>query len=233
MVRNKTFKASDYIGQKFGQLTVLGSSEPVGRNTGVLVKCDCGIEKAYPLSSVIKGKTVSCGCGRIERGRTMNYKHGQSEHPIFKLWLGITRRCYDSAHSSYENYGAKGVTICDEWKNDFTVFMKWALENGWKEGLHLDKDKLAPGKKGMIYCPEYCSFMTNHENSFHKTNSKIVEYKGEKKSLAEWCFILKLKYKSILLRISRGWEIQRAFETPIQDQSKKKEFGPYDWAWTV
>lgn len=67
-------------------------------------------------------------------------KHGLSKHPLHNVWHGIKCRCYGKSSKGYNNYGALGVIMCDEWKNNFKSFYDWAISNGWEKGLQIDKD---------------------------------------------------------------------------------------------
>lgn len=149
------------------------------------------------------------------RGGKPYQEHGLSKHPLYFMWKNMVSRCYYTGCGKYKNYGAKGVTVCDEWRHDFQSFYTWAMSNGWKKGLEIDKDKLSPLQTGQIYSPEYCCFLSHKENMKHTSNSKLVEYKGIVKPLIEWCENLELNYHLIFKRIQYcGWSIEKAFETP-------------------
>lgn len=128
-------------------------------------------------------------------------------------------RCYNPKNTSYLYYGAKGVTVCKEWLDSFEAFYEWAITNGWKKGLCLDKDKLAPNGVGMCYCPEYCTFITQAENNRYKTSKTMLEYKGETKSLMAWCVELELDETKVRNRVKAGWTATEAFETPDMSPS--------------
>lgn len=87
--------------------------------------------------------------------------HGYSDHPLYRVWAEIKERCYNKDHIQYNDYGGRGITICDEWF-DPKVFIEWALPL-WKKGLYLDRQ----GNDGN-YCPENCRFVTPKESA-HNT----------------------------------------------------------------
>ena len=89
-------------------------------------------------------------------------EHGLSKHPLYKVWMDMRERCYNTKHRNYAWYGAIGITVCEEWKNSFIPFYEWALANNWKPGLDLDKDTLTKGSK--TYSPTTCKFITHREN---------------------------------------------------------------------
>lgn len=135
----------DLTGQKFKKLKVL---KKVGidnkRNTIWLCQCECGNLKEY-TTVMLKSKTIkSCGCLRKENASRLGKskysdrtKHGKRYTRLYNIWCGIKQRCYYKKNSHYKNYGGRGITMCEKWKNDFMSFYNWAIENGYYE--HLDK----------------------------------------------------------------------------------------------
>lgn len=93
-------------------------------------------------------------------------------HPLYAIWNSIKQRCYSKKRKDYKNYGEKGITMCDEWKNNSISFIVWCLNNGWNENLQVDKDKLCKELNiyPQIYKPETISFLTSSENNLEKFN---------------------------------------------------------------
>lgn len=163
----------DLTNQTLGRLTAI---KPLGVTEGKDVvwefKCKCGntyISEGCWVTAQRKKATnpeaPSCGCLNKETTKNLRYKHGMSNHPLFWVWVAMLERCYNPKSTSYHKYGAKGVTVCDEWKNSSKAFMDWALANGWQQGLHLDKDiKCNQLKIDKQYSPETCMFITPEEN---------------------------------------------------------------------
>lgn len=155
----KRINFSEIIGKKFNQLTIISYAEKRKDQNYLLVRCDCGLEKIMMWENIRSGKSKSCGClsYRVMFGR---------RHPLYKRWLQMKARCYNKKFKHYNNYGGRGVTVCNEWRNDFESFFNWAIEAGWKEGLELDKD-IIPKRLGIpaiIYSPEMCCWVTHTEN---------------------------------------------------------------------
>lgn len=102
------------------------------------------------------------------------------ETPLYKIWRGIKSRCYTKSDSAYENYGAKGITMCDEWKNNYKAFETWALDNGYLETLHIDKDELCEqhGIQPHIYAPNTCQWVMQHKNNVIESqlHTNEIEY---------------------------------------------------------
>ena len=119
-----------------------------------LYLCDCGNEKDIVMSDVNRGHTRSCGCLHLEK----KPKHGLRHTSIYKVWCGINTRCYNKNVEQYKDYGGRGILICDEWKNPL-VFCNWAIENGYKKGLEIDRIN-----NDGNYEPSNCQFITHKEN---------------------------------------------------------------------
>lgn len=202
-----------YIGQKFGYLTITEIGLPRKRNDGrnhvtANWQCECGKEGNSVLTLIKTGHTNSCGCYREVRIKEANTKHGLSHHSLYQVYEGMKDRCYNPKCDHFKNYGGRGIKVCQLWLNDNKIFFKWAIENGWKKDLELDRKN-----NNGDYAPFNCRFITRTLNQRNKRNNRIIEYKGQKKTLVEWCNELGLKYSIILRRIIRGWSTDLAFNT--------------------
>ena len=130
--------------------------------------CDCGKEHIADGASMKNGTTQSCGClhdEMFESTRTKyRYKHGEAnQNRLYRIWKGMKGRCYVKTNTAYKNYGAKGVTICDEWKNNYSSFKDWALANGYEDGLTIDR--IDPFGN---YEPSNCRWSTYLEQAHNK-----------------------------------------------------------------
>lgn len=123
----------------------------------------------------------------------------QDYEKLYNVWKNMKSRCYDKNSDRYYTYGARGIKICEEWKNNFRVFAKWAYQNGWKVGLSIER-KDHNGN----YCQENCTFITMNEQARNKTNNVLVTYDGETKCVAEWAEIIGIDAKTIYARLYRG-----------------------------
>ena len=158
-------KFIDHSGQVFGRLTVISRAENRGKNVMYNCNCDCGNKATVWVESLKNGSTRSCGCLRREVVTAKNTKHGQRYTRLYRIWLGMKSRCYIKSQSGYKYYGAKGVTICAEWLNDFDAFRLWAKSNGYKDNLSIDR--INPFGN---YEPENCKWSTTLEQEHNKRN---------------------------------------------------------------
>jgi len=170
MVNKGGPKRLDLIGQRFGMLLVKEKMPSNNKATRFLCLCDCGNEKIVVGYELNRGHWKSCGCNRTPR-TTFEYR----EHPLYDVWKGMKARCRSKNHASHKNYVDKGVRVCDIWDKNFVSFFNWAIENGWKEGLQLDKDIKANqlGVTPDLYSPERCSFVTASVNNQNRSSTKL------------------------------------------------------------
>lgn len=116
----------DLTGHRFGLLTVEKYSYTKNNRVYWLCKCDCGNTKEVQKSSLKNGGTKSCGCllklKSKQRAIERNTKHGGSLLPEYVIWNGMKARCYNENEPSFENYGGRGITVCDRWRDSFENF---------------------------------------------------------------------------------------------------------------
>lgn len=172
---SQQLNAEKYIGMRFGKLVVL---EYVGQNKHkkALVRClcDCGNECIKLLPSLKCGHTNSCGCYHGEELTNRNFKHGNTVRgkitKLYRCWNNMICRCKYKNTEFHKYYIDKGIKVCDEW-NDFCNFEEWALTNGYKDGLTIDRIKSDIG-----YCPENCRWIPMYLNIRRATFKRDFGY---------------------------------------------------------
>jgi len=126
----------------------------------------------------------SCGCVHMKLVGIANTKHGyfKNEHKLrlYRIWDAMKGRCYAKNRKFYENYGGRGITICESWKNDFVKFKDWALENGYRDDLSIDRID-----NDGNYEPNNCKFSTAKEQQRNTRRNRIITYKDETHCVAE------------------------------------------------
>lgn len=211
----------DFIGEKFGRLTVIEEAEKGIRPSGqtyrrVKCKCECGNTIIVDLYELKKGNVKSCKCFR----RDFFTKHGHCigrDDRIYSIWHDIRRRCYNVKRKEYKRYGGRGIVMCDEWKDDFLAFYNWAIENGYNDCLTIDRIN-----NDGNYEPSNCRWVTIKVQANNTSRNKKIIHDGETHNLIEWCEILGLKYSTYKGRKRRGWSIEDALFKPVKSKKKNK-----------
>ena len=203
--------ANDLTGKKFGKLEVIGVHDTGSRKTYYVCQCDCGNIKVVRADALISGATKSCGCIKKEQDKinlTANHKHKMSGTRIYETWQDMKRRCYNKQNARYDRYGGRGITVCDEWLNNFQSFYDWAISNGYSDDLTIDRID-----NDGNYEPSNCRWSTAKEQSNNRGSNINITIGNATKSLMCWCEIFNVDYKKVYARYKRnGYEgIDRLF----------------------
>ena len=146
----------------------------------------------------------------------MYERHGKRSTKIYNTWCNMRRRCNDPTNKCYSDYGGRGIKVCDEWQ-EFIPFYNWSMENGYKNGLTLDRIDNSKG-----YSPDNCRWATATVQANNRRNVHLITYNGETHSLKQWCIKLNLNYSSIKRRFYSGWNVKEMFETPFSPHTSRK-----------
>lgn len=154
----------------------------------------CGSHFRAVLADMRRGDYKSCGCKKFTWMIEKTTKHGMSYTKIFRIWHGMVERCNYEKHISYANYGGRGISVCNEWKDDFIAFYKWAIGNGYVDGLTIDRID-----NDGDYCPENCRIATKQQNCMNKRprGHKLSKYKGVYIRKNRWYAVIGHNYKRI------------------------------------
>lgn len=197
----------DLTGSKFGRLLALEYRKGSRRVKGKWVcECDCGQIVAVASDKLISGHTSSCGCLQRERTSEANKTHGLRNSRLYKTWCNMKTRCYNPKNSDYHNYGGRGITVCDEWRNDFKAFYDWAIANGYRDDLSIDRKDVNKG-----YSPDNCRWATDLEQARNKVGTVKITLYGETKSLKDWCDMYGLNYYAVYDKLRNGLSPEDAF----------------------
>ena len=200
-------KQRNLIGKKFGKLLAI---EMLGNNGGghykTKVRCDCGNEFVTRDTELIHNRRTQCkicGCNFT--------KHRKTNTRLFNIWQSMKQRCSNKNNQDYYNYGARGIKVCDEWKNDFMIFYNWAIDNGYQDNLTIDRIDYNGN-----YEPSNCRWATNLQQANNKKNNVYIVYKNKKYTIAELARKYNLEYETFRYRIHHGWDIEKAIKIPAK-----------------
>lgn len=190
-------------GDRFGKWTVVSDPYVCAKDMHrhVMVRCECGIERDLNVRYLASGESRSCG-----RKGCVKVKHGLARSPLYLCWQDIKRRCYDKSLWCYRLYGGEGKLMCNEWRQSFKPFAEWAVSNGYREGLTIERIDNSKG-----YTPDNCRWATRKEQSRNRRTNRIIEFRGEAKCLQAWIDELGLSGNTVRTRLKRGWTVGEAF----------------------
>jgi hypothetical protein len=195
---------------KFGKLTFLKELEPKIRTNGnkrrfALFLCDCGNQQRIDFFSVKTGKKEQCNDCGFKKRKEKKTTHGKSNTTLYRRWADMKKRCYNPNVDRYNQYGALGIKVCDEWKNSFQSFLDWSLKNGYEKELSLERKNVNGD-----YEPSNCIYISLREQHFNKKNTRYVLYENKKIALSKLLYDNNLsdKLSSIHSRLNRGQKIE-------------------------
>lgn len=217
-------KQIDLTGHKQGRLTII---EYAGKNssgrTTWKCQCSCG-NVAYITTHELRNSRhpqESCGCLRNELSGSRTRTHGLSGNKrLFNIWCHMRTRCNNPHRKSYARYGGRGIKVCEEWDNSFESFYYWAIHNGYKDNLTLDRID-----NNGNYEPSNCRWVDYFVQANNRSNNHIITYKGKTQTLQQWANELGMNDRIIRDRIMKlGWCIEEAFETPYLGRRGEKRW---------
>jgi hypothetical protein len=141
------------------------------------------------------------------------FKHGKRHTRLYTTYANIKTRCYNTKNIRYKHYGARGITMCDEWLNDFQAFYDWAMANGYQEELTIDRIDVNGN-----YEPSNCRWVNWRGQQNNRGNNHLIEFNGQVHTMAEWARISEIPYQTLARRINTyGWSVERALTEKVGD----------------
>lgn len=196
-------KIQDITNNRYGRLIALERVENDKYNHPQwLCQCDCGNKTVVLKSSLVSGRTRSCGCYHKDTRHTCATTHGQSKTRLFCVWAEMRGRCKNPNRKDWKYYGGKGVRVCDEW-NKFENFSKWAYENGYTNDLTIDRIDVNGD-----YTPMNCRWADWVTQMNNTSRNHFISANGQTHTLAEWSRITGISLSTINWRIAHGWNAE-------------------------
>lgn len=200
----------DLTGRRFGRLVVIGQSGHQNKHILWKCRCDCGNVVDVLGLNLRRGNTKSCGCLAVDELVERVKTHGKHNTRIYRIYRNMKNRCYNPNVKSYNDYGGRGIKICEEWngENGFQNFYDWAIANGYTDELSIDRID-----NDGNYEPSNCRWVTDERQARNKRNTIMIEHNGVEKSISEWAEI----YHADLKRLRRAWsQYHLPFEKAIE-----------------
>ena len=147
------------------------------------------------------------------------YEEHDTKNRLYRIWADMKRRCKNPDRPCYKDYGGRGIRVCQEWENSFDSFREWALNNGYSDDLSIDRID-----NDGNYEPSNCRWATPKEQANNKRNNFYISYKGETRTLTEWCEVFGLDRNIVAMRIYRD---NIPFEEAIKKGNRVKRLLTY------
>lgn len=198
----------DYnIGLYFRKLKIISFAYYKHNNKYYKCLCECGNTKIISIGHIKQGKTQSCGCLKTKQ-------NGLSTHPLHQVWYHMINRCTNPLRPEYINYGGRGITVCDEWLNSFTVFLEDIGERpSVKHSIERRNNELGYNKNN-------CYWATKEEQNNNTRSNVFLTHNGNTLTLAQWSRELGIPISTIITRRSRNWEVKDILQIGKVTRSK-------------
>lgn len=205
-------RRDELTGARFGRLAVESLSgivvTPGGtRRTAWLCRCECGKAAIVRGLDLKQGKVVSCGCYRDENTARRRRIHGHTTDGRlsreYQSWAHAKRRCASANDAQYRNYGARGITMCDRWRDSFEAF--YSDMGNCPAGLELDRID-----NDGNYEPGNCRWATRQQQNSNQRRNRLVTLRGEAMTVAEASRRVGIESYLVYGRLNNGWSVERA-----------------------
>jgi len=202
-------------GQRFTHWSVIREVDPIPRQDGhrlrrILCRCDCGTERVVLLMSLRKGASTCCGCIGNQKIGARRRTHGQCADyrrtKTYDVWNNMMARCYNPKGSGYENYGGRGIKVCERWRDFKNFYADMGERPAGKSLDRIDNDG--------HYAPENCAWRSAAEQIRNRRTTVRLTWQGETLTVPEWAERLGVTYKFLEHRREMGWSVERIFSQP-------------------
>lgn len=188
----------DLTGERYGKWLVVSKDKVVTKNDGKRnrtfnywnVICECGTEKSVRETNLKSGTSTNCGCVRnaksSQRGKDMWQTHGLSKHPKYSVWVDMISRCEDPSNWAYKHYGARGISVAEEWRTSPDNFMSWAESQQHYNDERFSLDRIDVNGN---YEPSNCRFADKSTQALNRrsnVNNSSGYHGVSKRSNSKW-----------------------------------------------
>jgi hypothetical protein len=189
-------------GDRFNKWTVIDEVEKQGGCRAFECLCDCGESGIVRLYGLRSGKSGGCGCIQREKATKHGHAKVSAVSRTWNVWSGMKSRCRCKTHKQYEDYGGRGIKVCDRWD----VFSNFLADMGkCPTGRSIDRID-----NNGNYEPSNCRWATPKQQARNKRNNRLITCNGNTRTLSEWSEITGIKRENISMRIKKGWPVEKA-----------------------
>lgn len=205
----------DITGRTFGRLRVVQFARcDQHGNSWWECECSCGNRRATTGTRLRHGHTQSCGCLRNERTRAAKTTHGLSSGinraKEYGVWVSIKVRIYNPRSKYYDKYGGRGISMCPQWRESFTSFLR---DMGPRPS---DRHSIERVDVNGDYCPSNCVWALPVTQQNNRRNNTRVLFRGETKNLGQWARHFGIKPSTLCQRLKHGWTMERALTEEVK-----------------
>ena len=204
--------AKNLAGEVFGRLTVLKRYGSRDGRANWLCRCSCGALHETVSHALTSGHTTSCGCWKNERNRATPVVHGHASRlkgitPTYRTWQAMITRCTNVSVKSYQDYGARGISVCTRW----LVFENFLADMGEKPpGMSIER---MDNEKS--YEPDNCKWATKIEQARNTRANRFITYEGKRMTQVEFSEVIGQKRATVSYRMRAGWTPEQIANTPV------------------
>lgn len=214
------------VGERYGYWTVIGEPERfVNMSKQCLCRCVCGKEKYVGFYHLVRGESTNCGCivakNKGEWNKTHKRTHGGTagdKERLYTVYTGMLKRCYLKSNKAYDNYGGRGISVCDEWRGEhgYENFREWAYANGYNPEAPKHICTIDRIDVNGNYEPSNCRWISAKEQGNNRRDNHLLTYNGETRTVTEWAEKIGMKPVTLFQRLRKGWTVERALTQPIR-----------------
>ena len=194
------------------------------RYTQWVCNCECGNQVVSRTAYIKNDNTKSCGCLKILKAQQhmkilhqQQITHNGSHDRLYGIWTNIKQRCNNPNDPRYDDYGGRGILICNGWVHSYESFRDWAMSHGYSDDLSIDRIDVNGN-----YEPSNCKWSTIKEQQNNMRSNRLLTYKGETHTISEWSEITGINKSTIRKRIDRsGWSIEKSLTTIVYQKGEQ------------
>ena len=153
----------------------------------------------------------------VKIGKDGRHLHGLSKTRLYRIWAGMKTRCSNKNRLAFADYGARGISVCDEWET-FEPFREWALRSGYEDNLTIERKDTNIG-----YCPENCKWIPRGDQNKNTRRNILITFNGETMIVSDWARKIGLPVGRLSHRLRSGWSVERALTTPLRKCERRNK----------